>query len=107
MPARHQKARLPAMAMGTAPFARAANLLEVDEAERRRKLAEAIAFLQLALVGGRRPAHAVLHEAAQAGIAERTLYHAKEVLGIESVRKGYTGGHWVWKAPTLGEGAKR
>ena len=95
------------MAMGNVPFARAAELLEVDEAERRRKLAEAIAFLQHALVGGRRPAHAVLREAAQAGIAKRTLYHAKTALGIESSRQGYTGGHWVWKAPTLGDGAKR
>jgi hypothetical protein len=95
------------VATGNAPFARAAESLEVDEAERKRKLAEAIAFLQHALVGGRRPAHAVLREAGQAGIAERTLYHAKEVLGIESAHTGYTGGHWVWKAPTLGEGAKR
>jgi hypothetical protein len=95
------------MATGNTPFARATERVEVDEAERRRKLAEAIAFLQRALTGGRRPAHAVLREAAQAGIAERTLYHAKEVLGIESVRTGYTGGHWVWRAPTLAEGAKR
>jgi uncharacterized protein (DUF1810 family) len=95
------------MATGNTPFARAAESLEADEAERRRKLAEAIAFLQHALIGGRRPAHAVLHEAAQAGIAERTLYHAKTVLGIESVRQGYASGHWVWKAPTPSEGAKR
>jgi hypothetical protein len=27
--------------------------------------------------GGRRPAHAILREAAHAGIAERTLYHGK------------------------------
>src|SRR5215831_3021739 len=63
--------------MGDAPFARAAENVEVDEAERRRKLGEAIAFLQRALVGGRCPAHAVLREAAHAGIAERTLYHRK------------------------------
>ena len=93
--------------MGNDPFAKAAENLEVEEVERRRKQAEAIAFLQHALIGGRRPAHAILREAAHAGIAERTLYHAKEVLGIESVRQGYTGGHWVWKAPTLHEGAKR
>lgn len=40
--------------MGNIPFARAAEYLEVDEVERRRKLAEAAAFLQQALVGGRR-----------------------------------------------------
>jgi hypothetical protein len=95
------------LATGNIPFPRATESFQVDEVERRRKLAEAIAFLQRALVGGRRPAHAVLHEAAQVGIAERTLYHAKEVLGIESVRTGYAGGHWVWKAPTIYEGAKR
>jgi hypothetical protein len=44
-----------------------------DEIERKRKQAEAIAFLQHALFGGRCPAHVVLREAAHGGIAERTL----------------------------------
>jgi uncharacterized protein (UPF0548 family) len=41
-------------------FAKAAEHLEVDEAERRRRLAEALAFLQHALIGGKCPAYAVI-----------------------------------------------
>ena len=39
------------MATGNTPFVNAAGLLEVDEAERRRKLAEAVAFLHPSTLG--------------------------------------------------------
>ena len=47
----NRQARLPAMATGNTPFVNAAGLLEVDEAERRRKLAEAVAFLHPSTLG--------------------------------------------------------
>jgi len=73
-------------------------VLESEE-ERRRKIAEAKVFLARALAGGARPASAILHEAARAGIAERTLYHAKAALGVVSTRQGYRGGRWMWTWP--------
>ncbi len=96
------------MATGNAPFGAGAKAPEQEREEtRRRKIAEAKAFLERALAGGMRPASEVLHEATRAGIAERTLYHAKEALGVASTRQGYRGGHWVWTLPGVAVGANR
>lgn len=92
---------MPSVATGNAPFVadNKAPVLESEE-ECRRKIAEAKAFLTRALAGGARPARAILHEAARAGIAERTLYHAKAALGVVSTRQGYRGGRWMWTQPS-------
>lgn len=93
------------MAMGNGPFAVGAKAPAPVSEDVRRKIAEAKVFLEHALAGGRRPAGAVLREAARAGIAERTLYHAKAALGVASTRQGYRRGHWVWTLPGAPGGA--
>ena len=88
------------MATGNTPF--------VSEAEgttgattkeaRRRKIAEAIAFLQRFLGGGPQLAEVVLKTAAEVGIAEGTLYYAKRALRVTSRHQSYHG-PWVWALP--------
>ena len=88
------------MATGNTPF--------VSEAEgttgattkeaRRRKIAEAIAFLQRMLENGPQLAEVVLKRAAAVGIAEGTLYYAKRALQVTSRHQSYHG-PWVWALP--------
>ena len=66
--------------------------------ERRRKIAEAKAFIQHALAGGPQLAEVVLRAAAARDIAEGTLYYAKRALGVSSTRHGYQS-PWMWKLP--------
>lgn len=62
---------------------------------RRRKIAEAKAFIVQALAGGPQLASVLLRAAAERGIAEGTLYYAKGALRVQSRRHGY-GGQWSW-----------
>jgi hypothetical protein len=93
--------------MESSPFVRPSELLgQLPHGKARwRKIAQAIEFLQQALADGSRPASDILCEAAQVGIAERTLYHAKTELGVISRRQGYHGGQWIWSSYSAGEGA--
>src|SRR5262245_12006428 len=65
--------------------------LRLSAVERLRRLEEAIAFLRHHLAAGPQPAKS-------AGIAERTLHRAKDVLGVTTE---HTGRHrqWVWAPP--------
>ncbi len=61
-------------------------------------LAEAEALLLELLREGPRLATVVKAEARQAGIAERTLWRAKDKLGVKAQKDGFKGG-WVWSLP--------
>src|SRR5690348_4207980 len=68
----------------------------LSAAERLRRLEEAIAFLRQHLEAGPQPAKALLQAAKAAGIAERTLHRAKDVLGVTTEHTGWHG-QWVWR----------
>jgi hypothetical protein len=89
--------------MGNNPFVSVAEdiLLEGESSERRRKIAEAKAFILQALAGGPQLARQVLQAATDYGIAEGTLYYAKRALGVSSTRRGYQS-PWVWMLPEAG-----
>jgi hypothetical protein len=72
--------------------------LRLSAVERRRRLEEAKAFLRQHLAGGPQPACALFKAAKLAGIAERTLHRAKDLLGVTTERVGgYAGrGQWIW-----------
>lgn len=72
---------------------------QLSTEERLRRLEEAIAFLHQQLAAGPQPAKTVLQAAYSAGIAERTLHRAKDVLGVTSEHTGWHG-QWVWRPPT-------
>ncbi len=64
--------RIPRVATGNAPFAAGAKAPEQEcDEPRRHKIAEAQAFLERALAGGRRPASEVLREATHAAMVSR------------------------------------
>ena len=64
--------------------------------ERLRRLEEAIAFLRQQLAAGPQPAKALFQAAYSAGIAERILHRAKDVLGVTTEHTGWHG-QWVWR----------
>ena len=72
--------------------------LRLSAAERLRRLEEAIAFLRQHLATGPQPAKTLLQAAKTAGIAERTLHRAKDVLGVTTEHTGWHG-RWVWAPP--------
>ena len=92
--------------MGIGPFAASRKLPEgahtklpkprLSAEERLRRLEEAIAFLGQHLASGPQPAKALLQAAYAAGIAERTLHRAKDVLGVTTEHTGWHG-QWVWR----------
>lgn len=87
------------MVTGNIPFARAAEgTTAASREERRRKIAEAKAFIQHILVDGPHLAEVILKAAADAGIAEGTLYYAKRALRVTSRHQSYHG-PWVWALP--------
>jgi hypothetical protein len=57
---------------------------------------EAHLFLRSMLAAGSCDAQAILAEAKENGIAERTLNTAKADLGVRSEREGGPNGKWVW-----------
>jgi DNA repair protein RadA/Sms len=61
----------------------------------RSKLDEAKEFLTDLLADEPLESTKVLKEARQAGIAEKTLYRAKDALGVKPKKNGFGGG-WVW-----------
>ena len=63
---------------------------QLSTAERLRRLEEAIAFLRY-LAAGPQPAKTLLQAAYAAGIAERTLHRAKDVLGVTTEHTGWHG----------------
>lgn len=94
--------------MGITPFAASAKLptgpvpkrpiQRMSAEERLRRLEEAIAFLRQQLATGPQPAKALLQAAKSAGIAERTLHRAKDVLAVTTEHTGWHG-QWVWRPP--------
>lgn len=64
------------------------------------KLEEAVAFLEIALARGPRPARVLMQEASAAGIAPRTLIRAKYALHLIATHQGWTDdGYWLWSMP--------
>lgn len=89
-------------ALGNGPFGAGAKLpmRTAHALARMRRLEEAKAFLRQHLAGGPQPAKGLLQDATAAGIAERTLHRAKDVLGVQAQRRGWgEGGQWVWVPP--------
>ncbi len=94
--------------MGIGPFVASAKLpggttakvpkQRLRAAERLRRLEEAITFLRQHLAAGPQPAKALLQAAYTAGIAERTLHRARDVLGVTTEHTGWHG-EWVWRPP--------
>jgi hypothetical protein len=103
MPARLEEVRR--AEMGTAPFVANAKLPNGTDAklpkqglraaERLRRLEEAIAFLRHHLAAGPQPAKTLLQAAKSAGIAERTLHRAKDVLLVKTEHTSWHG-RWMW-----------
>jgi putative DNA primase/helicase len=62
--------------------------------------AEAIDFLQSALVRGPVAAGDIKRQASEAGITAKALRMAKEALGIKPEKSGFEGG-WVWNLPKM------
>ena len=95
------------MAMGNGPFAVAAKLppQPMNTEEQCHRLEEAKAFLWQQLASGPLPARRLLQVATAMGIAERTLYRAKDALGITTARAGGYGatGQWTWSPPLDGK----
>lgn len=60
-------------------------------------LAAAIEWLQARLADGPAPAKTIVDEAKMAGIANKTLYRAKDELKVKSRKKGMGG--WYWSLP--------
>ncbi len=95
--------------MGIGPFAGNAKMPSrtnaklpkprVSAEERLRRLEEAIAFLRQRLAAGPQPAKTLLQAAYTAGIAERTLHRAKDVLGVTTEHTGWHG-QWIWQPPS-------
>lgn len=61
-------------------------------------LAEARNWLLDALAAGQRPAHELLAEARAAGLSTKTLYRAKRLLSVRSVKTTMTS-PWYWSPP--------
>jgi hypothetical protein len=66
------------------------------QVQRTRKIAEAMAFLRVAMATGARPAAEVEAEARAAGITHTTLQTARERLHISSKRRD---NRWIWTPP--------
>ncbi len=89
--------------MGIGPFAASAQLPNeahaqvpkprFSTAERLRRLEEAMTFLRQHLAAGPQPARRLLKAANMAGIAERTLYRANDLLGVRTERAGGYAAH--------------
>lgn len=76
----------------------------MDAEEQRRRLEEAKVSLRQQLATSPASARRLLQAATVEGIAERTLYRAKDALGIATARAGGYGasGQWMWSAPPGG-----
>ena len=79
---------------------------QMNAEERLRRLEEAIAFLRQHLAAGPQPAKTLLKAANTAGIAERTLHRAKDVLGVTTEHTIWHG-QWVWRPPAAMESSSQ
>ena len=75
----------------------------LSAAERLRRLEEAKVFLRQHLAAGPQPARSLLKTAKAAGIAERTLHRAKDLLDVTTERAGGYAEHgqWIWYPPPV------
>lgn len=83
--------------------AQARDLLDAPASERHTERDEAADFLRAELADGPQPVKAIKREAADAGIAWRTVERAKQALGVEAKRvsSGNEGrGRWEWELPS-------
>ena len=69
---------------------------EAEKAAKRRKIRDAMAWLQGAMIAGPRPAAEVEAEAMAAGHTHTTLQTARARLHITSHRQG---NQWIWTPP--------
>jgi hypothetical protein len=68
--------------------------------EDRDAVQEAVEVIRAILEGGPVPSDDAKKEARKAGIAERTLYRAKAILGVKSRKVSFSGkGVWQWSLP--------
>jgi hypothetical protein len=89
--------RMGAAMMAATPFEPGGtDATQVAQAQRARKIAEAMAFLRVAMAIGPRPAAEVKAEALAAGHTHTTLATARARLSIRSKRQG---NQWVWIPP--------
>jgi hypothetical protein len=75
-------------------------LAAAHDDEDRGTVNDAVEVLRVILSNGSRPGKDVKREARNAGVAERTLYRAKAVLGVQSTLIGFgSDGEWRWSLP--------
>ena len=72
------------------------SMLAGTNADERSARDEAVSVLRDLLADGPRPSREVFSEAAEAGVAKRTLERAKKTLGVKSEKDG---GQWLWSMP--------
>jgi len=82
---------------GFSPYS-GGQLLVPDRQPRGSRLAEAIAFLQVQLADGERPASEIQELALEAGITQSTLDRAKKALSVEPRKLDFDRG-WGWSLP--------
>lgn len=70
---------------------------EGEDRSERSALEDAQRFLTDILFEGPRPAKEVQHEAREAGTTEKTLFRAKSMMGIRSIKERGAGGRWMWE----------
>ncbi len=86
--------------LGTCAHDARALLTAPAEAEERGALADAEAFLRDLLASGPVDTDRVKAEARKAGVAERTLWRAKTLLGVRAQKSGFGDtGRWRWALP--------
>jgi hypothetical protein len=78
------------------------DLLAGRDDEEQGALAEAIEFLRVELVEGKRSAKAVKQAAKDAGVSEKTLSRAAKRLGVKKEKDGFQG-TWLWGIPKGGQ----
>lgn len=76
----------------------AAQMLAPDpDPEEETALRQAMDYLEAALADGPVPSREIMKDAKAQGISERTLYRAKERLGIRARKQPGKGGGWEWE----------
>ena len=77
-------------------------LLSVASSETRTELADADAFLREVLEDGPMKQSAVAKLARSQGFADRTLRRARERIGVETSKQGFSGdSFWIWSLPPI------
>ena len=87
---------------GVSTHSAASLLAQPENVEESGALANAINFLSEVLKKGPQESKQIIRESKQAGVAEKTLYRAKNLLGVLSQKVGIGNGqHWEWSLPKM------